>query len=268
MEAVAWLACERHSDHPQCTCPVIAAYVGRIGDWASDERRQQLHAFLPRLIGSRSVKHVILRAEYLVRQAVTVFLPSIYERLKQPEIAAVLRTMWVGTIPMQLRESISEVRGRFSVAAYADAAVYAHTAAAVHANTAAAAYAAAGAFATDAIAAATYTASRSEIASYRAYDMAAALRTAAAEIAGAASAAAAAADAAFTAARYDFYSANSYIDKEVISAARETARQELWAAALEALDGALAIGPSGPATLTADMIEQLKTYRTLHQTSA
>jgi hypothetical protein len=206
------------------------------------------------------VKHVILRAEYLVRQAVTVFLPSIYDRLKQPEIAAVLRTMWVGTIPMQLRESISEVRGRFSVAAYADAAVYAHTAAAVHANTAAAAYAAAGAFATDAIAAAAYAASRSEIASYRAYDMATALRTAAAEIAAAADAAAAAADAAVTAARYDFYSANSYIDKEVISAARETARQQLWEAALTALDGVLVIGPAGDGSLTPAMIERLKAY--------
>ncbi len=43
MEMVAWLAGERHSDGPDCTCPVIAAYVRALNDiLPSDEVRDRL----------------------------------------------------------------------------------------------------------------------------------------------------------------------------------------------------------------------------------
>jgi hypothetical protein len=93
MEAVAWLAGERHTDEPRCACPVIAEFVRRLNDRMDYERRQQLRAFLPRLIGSRSAEHMAPRAEYLTRQAVTVFLPLFYDELGRSEIAASLRAL-------------------------------------------------------------------------------------------------------------------------------------------------------------------------------
>jgi hypothetical protein len=225
MEAVAWLAGERHSDRPDCTCPVIAAYVRPISDWADDEQRQQLRAFLPRLIGSRSADHVVRRAEFLAHQTVTVFLPLMYDELKQPEIAAALRALPPAATPVQFRDSIRSARRSFFAAADASAdaaaAAYADTAAAAYADAAAAAYADA----------------------------------AAAAYADAAAASAYAADAAAAAAAYKTTLATT--------SARNVDRQKFWQAALEALDGALAIGPAGPATLTPAMIERLKTYQRL-----
>jgi hypothetical protein len=199
MEAVAWLAGEKHSDHPECTCPVIAAYVRPISDWASDEQRQQLRAFLPRLIGSRSADHVVRRAEFLAHQAVTVFLPLMYDEFEQPKIAAALRALPPTATLVQFRDSIRSARRSFFAAAAASSA--------------------------------------------------------------AASAAAAAAYAAAA-------STAAYKTTSATRSARNVERQKFWEAALEALDGALTIGPAGPATLTPPMIERLKAYRTLHQKGA
>lgn len=54
MEAVAWLAGEPHSDHPKCTCPVIATFVRHINDAMPDSERGRLKPYLPRLIGTRA----------------------------------------------------------------------------------------------------------------------------------------------------------------------------------------------------------------------
>jgi hypothetical protein len=110
MEAAAWLAGERHSDHPDCTCPVIAAYVRQIGNWASDEQRQQLRFFLPKLIGSRSAEHMAHRGEYFARQAVTVFLPLMYDQLERPEIALQLHKLPIDATMMELRKTACNVR--------------------------------------------------------------------------------------------------------------------------------------------------------------
>jgi hypothetical protein len=151
MEAVAWLAGERHSDRPDCTCPVIAAYVRRISDLASDEQRQQLRTFLPRLIGSRSKKHLLPRTEYLVRRAVIVFLPLIYDELQQFEIAAELRATPADATMSQLRNAIRNVTQRFynattcaAAAADATAETIAYAKQAANINAAAEAYAATG----------------------------------------------------------------------------------------------------------------------------
>ncbi len=52
MEAVAWLAGERHTDHPACTSPVLASYVRSLNDTLDDAGRQRLKPFLPRLLNT------------------------------------------------------------------------------------------------------------------------------------------------------------------------------------------------------------------------
>jgi hypothetical protein len=208
MEATAFLAGEKHGDHPDCTCPVIAAYVSRIADWASDEQRQQLRAFLPRLIGSRSAEHTAPRAKYLTYQAVTVFLPMMYDELKQWRIACALRVLPVNAKPIRLTKALINARKSFAATGTAAIAI-------VHAD-----------------------------AAVRATDYVADL-TAAAGV-GAVGDVAACHAATVATAVGNFVSV--------------PAKQRLWRAALAVLDGALAIGPSGPTKLTPEMEQRLATY--------
>ena len=53
MEAVAMLAGEEWSDHPQCASPVIGAFLRSWNDSLPDDDRQQLKQYIPRLINSR-----------------------------------------------------------------------------------------------------------------------------------------------------------------------------------------------------------------------
>lgn len=54
MEAASWLAGEDHSDHPQCTCPVIAQVVRLVNDQIIDASRRtyMLQPLIPRLLGT------------------------------------------------------------------------------------------------------------------------------------------------------------------------------------------------------------------------
>ena len=74
MEAVAWLAGERHTDHPHTASPVIAAFCRLINDRVGDEERQRLVAYVPRLVGTRAADEIELRrtmviADWAVRSA-------------------------------------------------------------------------------------------------------------------------------------------------------------------------------------------------------
>jgi hypothetical protein len=211
MEATAFLAGEKHGDHPECTCPVIAAYVSRIADWASDEQRQQLRGFLPRLIGSQSAEHMAPRAEYLTHQAVTVFLPLMYDELKQSRIASALRALPVNAKPIHLTKAIISARKSFAATHTAAIAI-------VHADAA--------------VRAAAYVANLTAAAGVGAVgDVAACHAATVATAVG-----------------------------DVVSI---PAKQKLWQAALAALDGALAIGPSGSAKLTPEMEQRLAAYAEL-----
>ena len=61
MEAVAWLAREPHTDHPDCTCPVLGAFGRGLNDCLDVERRQQLKPFIPALVGTASDGHAEAR---------------------------------------------------------------------------------------------------------------------------------------------------------------------------------------------------------------
>ena len=54
MELAAWLAGEAHSDGPQCTCDVIAAYVRALNDFLPSDaaRHEYLRPLVPRLVGT------------------------------------------------------------------------------------------------------------------------------------------------------------------------------------------------------------------------
>lgn len=53
MEAVAFVAGEPWSDHPECASKVIGAFMRRWNDVVDDEGRQELKAWIPRLVGSK-----------------------------------------------------------------------------------------------------------------------------------------------------------------------------------------------------------------------
>jgi hypothetical protein len=56
MEAVAWVAGEPWSDHPQCASPTIAAFMRRWNDDLGDTDRQALKPYITRLVGSKGTK--------------------------------------------------------------------------------------------------------------------------------------------------------------------------------------------------------------------
>lgn len=72
MELVSYLADEPFSDTPQCTCPVLTAFVITWNDGLPDDERTKILApFLPRLIGTRNEaleeKRALMAADWLVR---------------------------------------------------------------------------------------------------------------------------------------------------------------------------------------------------------
>ena len=59
MEAVAFVAGEPWSDHPQCACPVIGAFMRAWNDGLPDaERTRLLLPLVPKLVGTRSTSAV------------------------------------------------------------------------------------------------------------------------------------------------------------------------------------------------------------------
>jgi hypothetical protein len=56
MEAVAYVAGERFSDHPACASPIITAFLISWNDSMDDEDRQMLKPYIPRLVGTRTTK--------------------------------------------------------------------------------------------------------------------------------------------------------------------------------------------------------------------
>lgn len=76
MEAVAYVAGERWSDHPACASPVLAAYGRTLNDTLTHEERQRLLPLVPLLVGtsaSQAVEHQ--RAYLLADAAVRVLAP-------------------------------------------------------------------------------------------------------------------------------------------------------------------------------------------------
>lgn len=72
MEAVAYVAGEPWSDSPSCASPVISAFLRSYNDSVSDEIRQTLKPYIPRLIGSAASpaieeRRALMVTDWLVR---------------------------------------------------------------------------------------------------------------------------------------------------------------------------------------------------------
>src|SRR5690606_5651679 len=73
MEAVAWVAREPWSDHPQCACPVIGAFLRSWNDsLPNNERNELLLPLIPRIVGTRGSRALeerrsLMVADWLVR---------------------------------------------------------------------------------------------------------------------------------------------------------------------------------------------------------
>ena len=113
MEAVAYVAGEPWSDHPECACPVIGAFMRAWNDALSDaDRDRLLLPLIPRLVGTKGSKKLEARratmsADWYVRVQVPAWLrlagltehanklaafPEITSFAKTPSILAALQS--------------------------------------------------------------------------------------------------------------------------------------------------------------------------------
>jgi hypothetical protein len=79
MEAVAFVAGEPWSDHPECASPVIGAFLRSWNDVLDDEDRQQLKPYVTKLVGTKGTKaqedaRVWMALDWLVRDYTPVWL--------------------------------------------------------------------------------------------------------------------------------------------------------------------------------------------------
>lgn len=91
MDAVSYLEYGTLGDHPECVCPVIAAFGRVINDAMSEEGRQRLRVFIPRLVGTVDPESERARSEYLAWQAIRVFAPLALETAGFRKQATALR---------------------------------------------------------------------------------------------------------------------------------------------------------------------------------
>lgn len=64
MEAVAWLAGEKHSDTPKCTSKVLSAFVQNLNDYSNDKDRQKLKPYLTKLLNTAGPEELELQRLY------------------------------------------------------------------------------------------------------------------------------------------------------------------------------------------------------------
>jgi hypothetical protein len=160
MEAVAYIANEPFTDHPACACPVISVFLRSYNDSVSNDVRQTLKPFIPRLIGTNSGPAVeerrsLIATDWLVRTYAPAWL-RLAGLVTQAHTLASLPIITM-KIPPSIREPIEAVRRD---AAAAGAAAWATAGDAAGAATRAAAWAAAGDAAGDAAWAAAGAAAR------------------------------------------------------------------------------------------------------------
>ncbi len=94
LEAVAFITGLPHSDHPECTDPVLGAYGRVVNDFMTDEERQQLVPLIPKLVGTNVGHEVSLRRAMLLCDAtIRQILPITFESIGLTEVANTLRNL-------------------------------------------------------------------------------------------------------------------------------------------------------------------------------
>ena len=95
MEAVSYIAGEPWSDHPECACPVIAAFMRNWNDSLPDnERTTLLLPLVPKLVGTRGSKaleqrRATMAADWLIRAYTPAWL-RLAKLTKQADLLASL----------------------------------------------------------------------------------------------------------------------------------------------------------------------------------
>ncbi|MES2156124.1 MAG: hypothetical protein V4510_13400, partial [bacterium] len=114
MEAVAYIAREKHSDHPECVSPVIATFLRSWNDALDTETRQQLKALIPVVMDTAgSAEDEDRRAwmclDWLVREYTPAWL-RLAKLDKQADLLANLPRFKAGMDVPSIRPAIEAVR--------------------------------------------------------------------------------------------------------------------------------------------------------------
>ncbi len=88
MELVAWMAGEKHSDHPRSASPVIAAFIRSFNDALDPAERQGLGVFAARMIDTRaSAEQEQVRRQLLWDWMVTAAVPTWLAAAQRQDLA-------------------------------------------------------------------------------------------------------------------------------------------------------------------------------------
>jgi hypothetical protein len=110
MEAVAWLAGEKHSAAPACACRIITRFVQQLDNGISNDetRTRLLKPLLPKLIGTRANSAVekqraFIAADFAVREAAPLALEALGLRHKAASLSSLLpivdeRTAYIAAV--------------------------------------------------------------------------------------------------------------------------------------------------------------------------
>lgn len=124
MEAIAFIEREPHSDSPECTSPVVAAFCRGVNDFMSDADRQRLWKFATRIAGTASPEYDRERGKYLGMKAVTVFAVEACEGKINAKLVGAMRN--AKTLEDASSAAYAAARSACSAAAYAVASSAAH----------------------------------------------------------------------------------------------------------------------------------------------
>ena len=93
LEATAWFAGEPNTDHPKCVSAYLGAYGRALNDRLSDENRQKLIPFIPRLVGTANDGKDDIRQWMAADWAIRVATPRYLDAANMPDEAALLRAL-------------------------------------------------------------------------------------------------------------------------------------------------------------------------------
>jgi hypothetical protein len=113
MEAVAWLAGEKHSDRPTCACPVIASFMRRWNDRLpnDDDRNRYLRPLLPLLVSTRSTRAAERRRAWMATDwTVRTQIPAALRLAGLAELAAKLEALPEAATIVEIRPALAGVR--------------------------------------------------------------------------------------------------------------------------------------------------------------
>lgn len=124
MEFASYLAGERWSDHPPCTDPVLASLARAVNDSVRDDRRDELLADVPRVIGLRGDDTMRLVIALRAASAALPVASMSRQRTLATAVMAILRTIDERgvRVPADLRATAAS-----ALESVPDAAVWART---------------------------------------------------------------------------------------------------------------------------------------------